>query len=218
MKTQRIKDMITGSLITAMIIGGCSTAFAKVSKMNISVNFKDIKVNVDGKELVTEKEPFIYDGTTYLPIKAVGEAIGKQVSWDSDTNTVILGAGYSKSTATSVGKVIYDENGIKITCTGVSDSKDFMGGKKIGLIIENSTSTKYTVQVRDFSVNGIMVEPVFSCDVAAGKKAIDSIDIWKNEMDKKGLLNISKAELSFLMFDSDTWTDSFNSDLIELSF
>ena len=36
-------------------------------------------------------EPFIYDGTTYLPVRAVGEAIGKSVTSDGATQSVYLG-------------------------------------------------------------------------------------------------------------------------------
>ena len=36
-------------------------------------------------------EPFIYNGTTYLPVRAVGDAIGKQVTWDGGSKTVYLG-------------------------------------------------------------------------------------------------------------------------------
>ena len=37
-------------------------------------------------------EPFIYNGTTYLPVRAVGTAIGKDVSWDGVEKVVYLGA------------------------------------------------------------------------------------------------------------------------------
>ena len=36
-------------------------------------------------------EPFIYEGTTYLPVRAVGEALGKAVTWDGATKTVYIG-------------------------------------------------------------------------------------------------------------------------------
>lgn len=35
-------------------------------------------------------EPFIVDGTTYLPIRAVSEALGKDVYWNGQTNTVYI--------------------------------------------------------------------------------------------------------------------------------
>lgn len=39
----------------------------------------------------TVVEPFIVDGTTYLPVRAVGEAMGKTVDWDGRTHTVYVG-------------------------------------------------------------------------------------------------------------------------------
>lgn len=35
-------------------------------------------------------EPFAYKGTTYLPVRAVGEALNKKVDWDGKTQTVII--------------------------------------------------------------------------------------------------------------------------------
>ena len=56
-----------------------------------TATFRNIKIVVDGKEVSTSAEPFIYNGTTYLPIRAVGEAVGKEVTWNAGTNTVYLG-------------------------------------------------------------------------------------------------------------------------------
>lgn len=36
-------------------------------------------------------EAFVYNGTTYLPVRAVGEAVGKTVQWEGKTNSVYLG-------------------------------------------------------------------------------------------------------------------------------
>lgn len=91
MKFQRAKDVLTGALIAALVVGTVPTAFAKVSNVSIPVSYNNIKIVVDGKQLQTDKEPFIYEGTTYLPVRAVGEAVGKTVSWDGSTNTVTLG-------------------------------------------------------------------------------------------------------------------------------
>lgn len=216
MKIQRIKDIITGSVITAIVIGTGATAFAKATNMNIPVSFNNIKIIVDGKAIETDKEPFIYDGTTYLPVRAVGEAIGKEVSWDGNTNTVILGGNSSNLATSETNKVVYDDNGIKITYTGITESSGLMGGKKIGLVIENNTSKNYTVQVRNFSINGVMVNPIFSCDVAAGKKAVDDIDIWQSEVDDKNISSIYSAEFTFHILNWDSMNDYFDSDVISI--
>lgn len=105
MKTQRVKDVLLGAVAASLVVGGTTSAFAKASKENISVSYNNIKLVVDGKTVNTSNEPFIYNGTTYLPVRAVGEALGKNVSWDGSTNTVTIGnsASNSSSTNTSTG-------------------------------------------------------------------------------------------------------------------
>ena len=56
-----------------------------------------VRVVVDGKELHptdangNRVEPFIYNGTTYLPVRAIANAMGKAVYWDGPEFTVYLG-------------------------------------------------------------------------------------------------------------------------------
>ena len=42
--------------------------------------------NAEGGEL----QPIVYDGTTYLPLRAIGELMGKNVDWDSKKQMVSL--------------------------------------------------------------------------------------------------------------------------------
>lgn len=91
MKFQRMKDMICGALIASMVLCYGTVAFAKVANINIPVSFSNIKIVVDGEQISTSKEPFTYEGTTYLPVRAVAEAVGKDVTWDGNTKTVYLG-------------------------------------------------------------------------------------------------------------------------------
>ncbi len=94
MKKQIMKLTVTTSLLAAMM---CSNALAAETTKNVQIQFNDIKLVVDGVPITPKDangsrvEPFIYNGTTYLPIRAVGEAIGKQVTWDGATKTIYLG-------------------------------------------------------------------------------------------------------------------------------
>lgn len=83
------KNVFVLSLLGAMVLGTCPVS-AEDGTREISAAFRDIKIIVDGKQLSTPAEPFIYNGTTYLPVRAVGEAVGKEVAWDNDTKTVTL--------------------------------------------------------------------------------------------------------------------------------
>jgi hypothetical protein len=73
------------------------TALAESMTKTISITYNNIKIIIDGNSVEPKDangnkvEPFIYNGTTYLPVRAVGEAIGKEVNWDSITKTVYLG-------------------------------------------------------------------------------------------------------------------------------
>ncbi|MCD7904114.1 MAG: NPCBM/NEW2 domain-containing protein [Clostridiales bacterium] len=65
---------------------------AKQAVETAELTFRDIVVYVDGQVLDTSKtEPFIYNGTTYLPLRTVAEALGKDVTWVAETSTIYLG-------------------------------------------------------------------------------------------------------------------------------
>mgnify|MGYP001431553185 CR=1 FL=1 len=99
-KNYDAKSFICGMLCAFVLLFG-SVALADPIQKSITVVYNGIKIVVDG-ETITPKdsegnvvEPFIYDGTTYLPVRAVATALGKNVEWDGKTNSVIIGKGIS---------------------------------------------------------------------------------------------------------------------------
>lgn len=81
--------------------GGSSVAPVEAAKatqstISASITYRDIAIILDGISLSPTDaagnpvEPFILDGTTYLPVRAISEALALTVTWDSATNTVIL--------------------------------------------------------------------------------------------------------------------------------
>ena len=81
----------------ALLLVGTAAAASAVTKKTIEASYMDIKLVVDGVEVTPKDaagkvvEPFMSEGTTYLPVRAVAEALGKEVSWDGDTKTVYIG-------------------------------------------------------------------------------------------------------------------------------
>lgn len=59
-----------------------SKDFIKITLNGINIEPKDVNGNI--------VEPFIIDGTTYLPVRAICKALGLEVNWNSETNTVEL--------------------------------------------------------------------------------------------------------------------------------
>lgn len=85
------------------LVLGTAVATSTITTRQLTAQFMGIKLEVDG-QTVTPKdaggktvEPFVVDGTTYLPVRAVGEALGMEVDWDADTRTVSLRSAQTQS-------------------------------------------------------------------------------------------------------------------------
>lgn len=84
--------------LSLMIFGGALSAgvqAASVPKVSAYQN-PSLTIVVDGKERTfynaqgKEVHPLSYQGTTYLPVRAIGELMGKLVNWDNKNLTVSL--------------------------------------------------------------------------------------------------------------------------------
>ncbi len=92
---KRLQGLVAGVLIGATIMGGVVFAANTTTLYDVIAN--GIKIVIDGQQLNptdangNKVEPIIYNGTTYLPVRAVANAIGKAVYWDGPNYTVYLG-------------------------------------------------------------------------------------------------------------------------------
>lgn len=89
-----LKGYVLGVLTASILTGG--VALAKSYTDYIEVTYDDIKVykdNVlcelkDGNGSVIE--PFIYNGTTYMPVRGTANLAGMDVTWEGSTKSVYL--------------------------------------------------------------------------------------------------------------------------------
>lgn len=85
-------------VLAITILSACLTAGAelKLNAGSIDVH-SGIKISVDGKEFVpgdsegAPVEVFLYNGTTYLPIRGISNLFGVGIEWDNETKSVYLG-------------------------------------------------------------------------------------------------------------------------------
>ncbi|SDE23328.1 Peptidyl-prolyl cis-trans isomerase (rotamase)-cyclophilin family [Paenibacillus sp. UNCCL117] len=84
--------VVLGAMLTAAI--GVSAAGGQ----QIEVYFKPLKFMFDGKEKKpAEGQPFIYEGTTYVPLRFMSETLGKQVQYDGKNDTIWVGNRYTQA-------------------------------------------------------------------------------------------------------------------------
>ena len=98
MKSGRIRDFLLGVGFCAVIAGAGGTALAAGGLVTLNdVRMGGINIIVDGQTINPKDangkavSPLIYNGTTYLPVRAVADAVGKSVYWDGPTYTVYIG-------------------------------------------------------------------------------------------------------------------------------
>lgn len=105
-------------------------------------------------------------------------------------------------------QVLLDKRGLVITATGL-DEKDAQG-PALSVSIENRSETDVTIQTRDASVNGYMMDTSFSVTVAAGQEMKESIVFLASRMQRSGIETIADLEFSFHILDQNrvTFLDS----------
>ena len=89
----KYKQFIIGIIVGAILF---STVTVFAGTQTIEAFFNNIKISIDGKAVELKDangnaiEPFIHEGTTYLPVRAIAEALGMEVKFNETTNTVEL--------------------------------------------------------------------------------------------------------------------------------
>lgn len=110
--------------------------------------------------------------------------------------------------------VLLDKDGIRVTATGLTEEEWI--GPEISVLIENDTDRPITMQALDVSVNGIMISPLFFCDVAAGKKSNETIEFYQADLDNAGISTIQSVELKLEVLDPDNWESIVTGDMVTL--
>lgn len=93
---KKLSSFFAGALSMLIVMSLAVGASAYTGKVTKELEYRNIKVTLDGVELDLRDvqgnsvEPFMFDGTNYLPVRALSEALGLTVSWDGSTNTVVL--------------------------------------------------------------------------------------------------------------------------------
>jgi hypothetical protein len=76
-----------------MLVMGSSSAYAEQTSVSAEVYFVPMHFVFDNIELAPPdgQRGFIYEGSTYVPLRFASYGVGKAVAWDGDTYTVTVG-------------------------------------------------------------------------------------------------------------------------------
>lgn len=95
-KANQLRGFLLGMLTMALLMGLLIPAVAASANRTITVS-GDLSIFVDGVEMKPTDvngnpvDVFLYNGTTYVPIRAVSQYLGRTVKWDGNTRSVYIG-------------------------------------------------------------------------------------------------------------------------------
>lgn len=144
------------TIIIVMISALALTVSASTGTVQRTLSYNDIKITLDGQEITpldangNSVEPFIIDGTTYLPARGIASALGLDVSWDQTTKTVQLNTGSVSAPATpqSESRIISAE------FTDLYEVEGVDGVLYLKLQITNLSKQAVTITIANMAVNG----------------------------------------------------------------
>lgn len=130
---KKVLSIIVGiSVIFGFALG--AGAAPVLQKITAQLNWA-IKFNIEGVSWIPKDEngnslaPITYNNRTYLPVRAVSEALGTSVNWDQKSQTIHLGESTNEVSITSVEKKltsrVFQTTDKKYT---VQNGKDYKSG------------------------------------------------------------------------------------------
>jgi hypothetical protein len=114
------------------------------------------------------------------------------------------------------GDVIYEEGGIKIVSKGMASENSFLG-PGLRLYIQNDSDQSVTVQARDLSINGFMIDTYsLSEEVGVGKKAVTELTLLQDTLNENGITSISDMNFTLHIFRTDDMNTVADTDTITI--
>ncbi|MDU5324656.1 MAG: copper amine oxidase N-terminal domain-containing protein [Peptoniphilus harei] len=86
-------------------------SFALVSNVSAAKNTNDIKIEIDGKNVISDVAPFINNERTLVPIRVISENLGYNVNWDNNSRKVTV-KNSDKTIELFIGKKNVSVNGV----------------------------------------------------------------------------------------------------------
>lgn len=120
-----MKKMIASFIAGALIFGSVGVYAAGGSMIEVFYNVNDLKINKISK-MPKDNKPFIFNGSTYVPLRFVSDELGQAVAWDSKTRTIHIGeqeGGSAVYLGEGLKYLSYQESGGEHLARSVIDNK-----------------------------------------------------------------------------------------------
>ena len=150
------------------------------------------------------------DGEIKQPANVNGDSSGETNGTGTNNDS-----GSSDEEVTIAETVLYEADGIKVTAKSLADG---LLGTEVKLLIENDSSKNILITSSSVSANGYMMPTAaLYAEVAAGKKANESLTLMSSELDQCGIETLAELQFYLQIQDPETWETIKTTDLITLA-
>lgn len=210
---KKIKVTVLSLVLIALLF--TVIANATVGSRTAELAYNNIKIVLDGKELAPADangnpvEPFIIDGTTYLPVRGISSALGLGVSWNASTGTVELNTPGAFPGAVTV----YDDNNVTIEFAGCTLEKPYewidTQYYHANFNIKNKTDAELTFQTGTLSFNGFSYNSFHGSENVA-PKSTGKVDFYtETQIPTSGIYKTS-GQIKVIDFSKSVFDDGYS--------
>lgn len=98
-------------------------------------------------------------------------------------------------------RVLADSEDFTVKLKGFNP--DDLLGFSMELFLENKDDESLMFSIRDVSVNSFMIDPLWASEVAAGKKANESVTFLASELEKNDIETVQEISFTLVVYESD---------------
>lgn len=186
------KKLIVFVAVMMLTLSFASSGFAANTMSNLKAYYKNITVYKNGGLFNFSHEPFIVDGTTYVPLRDMAEMLDKEVTWDGVSYKIGVNDKPGQSTVELTQQVFNQQLTISQLETKIKNLESQLEEKEES---EKSTSLKdlandllddydqivKNVKVSDISISGSKND--VEVEVTLNLKDTESYDAWEELVD-----------------------------------
>lgn len=127
-----VLGILAALLVSTMVIPGLAATVAKTITVYTGITLYFDGVKVDPKDANGNSvEPLLYNGTTYLPVRAVSGLFHEEINWDGKTKSVYIGEMPGKITYLP-DLPPYESSGLSLPSSLTMDGNTYVNCFKLG--------------------------------------------------------------------------------------
>lgn len=201
---KKATQLIAAALVLAMLLAGCGQPGEGVAVPEQTGSAVETTATVTPAEQETEATPETTESSTVSEPSAEAQTSAEATSMPGqEISGAAEGDGQIALPDTFAETVLIDNENCKVTVTGFTTG---IGNDVVmQMSLENKTDINLMFTVEWAAINGVMDDPFWADEVAAGKILNTEIYWSAEDLQKKMISKLSAVEFMLRAYDSDNW-------------